>query len=85
MSLAQDHEFAESIATEAGELYEWDSAAPVAVAVAAGLYVLRLDGSPLVYNPPDPWLPDLFISHSDIADEVLQALARIGLPMTSER
>ena len=42
-----------------GGQYEWDSAAPVAVAAAAGLHASRLDGSPLVYNRPDPYLPDL--------------------------
>ena len=41
-----------------GGQYEWDSAAPVAVAAAAGLHVSRLDGSPLAYNQPDPWLTD---------------------------
>ena len=46
----------------AGGQYEWDSAAPrAAVALAAGLHVSRIDGSPLVYNQPDPWLPDLLI------------------------
>ena len=45
----------------AGGQYEWDSAAPVAVARAAGLHATRLDGSPLEYNQPDPWLPDLLV------------------------
>ncbi len=45
----------------AGGQYEWDSAAPVAVAQAAGLIATRLDGSPLVYNQADPWCPDLVI------------------------
>ena len=40
-----------------GGQYQWDSAAPVAIARAAGLTTCRLDGSPLVYNDPDPWLP----------------------------
>ena len=44
-----------------GGMYEWDSAAPAAVAAAAGLHVSRIDGSPLVYNNPDPWLPDLLV------------------------
>ena len=43
----------------AGGQYEWDSAAPVAVARAAGLFTSRVDGSPLVYNNADPYLPDL--------------------------
>ena len=45
----------------AGGQYEWDSAAPVAVARAAGLHASRIDGSPLVYNRPDPLLPDLVV------------------------
>ena len=57
-----------------GGQYEWDSAAPVAVAAAAGLHVSRLDGSPLVYNRPDPYLPDLLICRKDLAEEVLAAI-----------
>jgi 3'(2'), 5'-bisphosphate nucleotidase len=55
----------------AGGQYEWDSAAPAAVAQAAGLHVSRLDGSPLRYNRRDPWLPDLLICRPELADEVL--------------
>lgn len=55
----------------AGGQYEWDSAAPVAVALACGLHASRLDGSPLVYNNPDPYLPDLVVCHPDLAEEVL--------------
>jgi 3'(2'), 5'-bisphosphate nucleotidase len=57
-----------------GGQYEWDNAAPAAVAQAAGLHVSRLDGSPLRYNQPDPWLPDLLICRPDLADGVLRAL-----------
>lgn len=46
-----------------GGQYEWDSAAPVAVAQAHGLHASRLDGSLFIYNQPDPWLPDLLICH----------------------
>jgi len=59
-----------------GGQYEWDSAAPVAVAAAAGLHVSRLDGSPLVYNRPDPWLPDLLICRPELAGPALDALWR---------
>ena len=45
----------------AGGQYQWDSAAPVAVARAAGLHTSRLDGSPLRYNESDPYLPDLLV------------------------
>lgn len=51
----------------AGGQYEWDSCAPVAVAQAAGLHVSRLDGSPLRYNPPNPYLPDLLICRPELA------------------
>ncbi|KJK46046.1 MFS transporter [Lentzea aerocolonigenes] len=51
----------------AGGMYEWDSAAPVAVARAAGLHASRVDGRPLEYNQPDPWLPDLLICRPELA------------------
>jgi 3'(2'), 5'-bisphosphate nucleotidase len=54
-----------------GGQYEWDSAAPIGVAAAAGLHVSRLDGTPLRYNRPDPWLPDLLICKQELVDEVL--------------
>jgi 3'(2'), 5'-bisphosphate nucleotidase len=55
----------------AGGQYEWDSAAPVAVARAAGLHTSRIDGSPLVYNRADPLLPDLVVCRPELADAVL--------------
>ncbi|MDT5348573.1 MAG: 3(2), 5-bisphosphate nucleotidase [Mycobacterium sp.] len=55
----------------AGGQYEWDSAAPVAVARAAGLHTSRLDGSALRYNRPDPLLPDLVVCRPEYADAVL--------------
>jgi 3'(2'), 5'-bisphosphate nucleotidase len=58
----------------AGGMYEWDSGAPAAVAAAAGLHVSRIDGSPLVYNRPDPWLPDLLVCRPELADVCLRAL-----------
>lgn len=58
-----------------GGQHEWDSAAPVAVASAAGLHTSRLDGSPLRYNRLDPYLPDLLICRHELADAVLQAAA----------
>ena len=57
-----------------GGQYEWDSCAPVAVAAAAGLHVSRLDGSPLRYNEPNPYLPDLLICRPELVDDVLEAL-----------
>lgn len=58
----------------AGGQYEWDSAAPVAVAAAAGLHTSRLDGSPLRYNQPDPLLPDLVVCRREHAQAVLSAI-----------
>jgi 3'(2'), 5'-bisphosphate nucleotidase len=60
-----------------GGQYEWDSAAPVAVARAAGLHTSRLDGSPLRYNQPDPFLPDLVVCRPEVADQVLAAISRV--------
>ncbi|SEM58879.1 3'(2'),5'-bisphosphate nucleotidase CysQ [Streptacidiphilus jiangxiensis] len=59
----------------AGGQYEWDSAAPVAVALAAGLHCSRVDGSPLRYNQPDPWLPDLLVCRPQDAEQLLAAIA----------
>ena len=58
----------------AGGQYEWDSCAPVAVAEAAGLHTARLDGSPLVYNNADPYLPDLLVCHPDLVERVRTVL-----------
>ncbi len=57
-----------------GGQYEWDSAAPVAVAHAYGAYATRLDGSTLVYNQPDPWLPDLVVCRPELSAAILDAL-----------
>jgi 3'(2'), 5'-bisphosphate nucleotidase len=65
----------------AGGQYEWDSAAPVAVAIAAGLHCSRIDGSPLVYNQPNPYLPDLLICKRSIAQRVLALVAAHGEPV----
>ena len=59
----------------AGGQYEWDSAAPVAVARAAGLHTSRIDGSPLEYNRPDPLLPDLVVCRPEYAEAVLAVTA----------
>jgi 3'(2'), 5'-bisphosphate nucleotidase len=58
----------------AGGMYEWDSCAPAAVAAAAGLHVSRIDGTPLRYNRPDPWLPDFLVCRPELAHAVLEAL-----------
>jgi len=71
---------ATDVYAHAGGQYEWDSAAPVAVAAAAGAHVSRIDGSPLRYNQADPWLPDLLICRPELATRVLEALG--GLTLT---
>lgn len=63
----------------AGGQYEWDSCAPVAVALAAGLHASRIDGSPLRYAASDPWLPDLIVCHPSLADAVLSAVRSAGV------
>jgi 3'(2'), 5'-bisphosphate nucleotidase len=62
----------------AGGQFEWDSAAPVAIARAAGLHTSRVDRSPLRYNQPDPRLPDLVVCRPQWADAVFGALAAAG-------
>ena len=54
----------------AGGQYEWDSAAPVAVARAAGLHTSRADGRPLAYNRPDPTLPDLLVCRPELTSAI---------------
>jgi 3'(2'), 5'-bisphosphate nucleotidase len=63
----------------AGGQYEWDSAAPVAVARAAGLHTSRVDGSPLVYNRADPQLPDLVVCRPELAGPILRELATLDV------
>jgi 3'(2'), 5'-bisphosphate nucleotidase len=58
----------------AGGQYEWDNCAPAAVAAAAGLHASRINGRPLVYNQPDPWLPDLLICRPELADAAINAI-----------
>lgn len=62
----------------AGGQYEWDSAAPVAVAKAVGLHASRIDGSELTYNATDPWLPDLVVCRPELADQVLRELRNLS-------
>jgi 3'(2'), 5'-bisphosphate nucleotidase len=62
----------------AGGQYEWDSAAPVAVARAAGLFTSRVDGSPLVYNQDDVLLPDLIICRPELSQQILDFVREHG-------
>ncbi|MCZ8370703.1 MAG: 3'(2'),5'-bisphosphate nucleotidase CysQ [Porphyrobacter sp.] len=61
-----------------GGQYEWDSCAPVAVARAHGLHCSRMDGSPLVYNQADTYMPDLLICRPEWAEPVLTEVAKIA-------
>ncbi|MCW2782335.1 MAG: cysQ [Marmoricola sp.] len=62
-----------------GGQYEWDSAAPVAVARAAGLFTSRLDGSPLVYNQDDVYLPDLIVCRPELSEVILEFVRKHGV------
>lgn len=61
-----------------GGQYEWDSMAPAAVAIAHGLHASRIDGSPLLYNQRDVYLPDLLICRKEHADRVLGLVAALS-------
>jgi len=63
-----------------GGQYEWDSAAPVAVAQAYGLHCTRINGDPLVYNRPDPSSPDLLICKPELAARVLDFIRQTSIP-----
>ncbi|BBY76804.1 3'(2'),5'-bisphosphate nucleotidase CysQ [Mycolicibacterium parafortuitum] len=58
----------------AGGQWEWDSAAPAGVLWAAGLHATRLDGSPLIYNRRDPYLPDLLMCRPEVAGDLLETI-----------
>jgi 3'(2'), 5'-bisphosphate nucleotidase len=58
----------------AGGQWEWDSAAPAGVLMAAGMHASRLDGSPLRYNQHDPYLPDFVMCRADLAEMLLAAI-----------
>ena len=58
----------------AGGQWEWDSAAPAGVVRAAGLHASRIDGSPLLYNRHDPYLPDLLMCRPELAEQLLDAI-----------
>ena len=62
-----------------GGQYEWDSAAPAAVALAHGMHASRIDGSPLVYNQADTYMPDLLICRPEYADQVLAEVAKLSV------
>jgi 3'(2'), 5'-bisphosphate nucleotidase len=61
----------------AGGFYEWDTAAPVAVARAAGYHASRIDGSPLAYNQANPRMPDILVCRPALAGALLQAIREV--------
>jgi 3'(2'), 5'-bisphosphate nucleotidase len=61
----------------AGGFYEWDTAAPVAVARSAGFHASRLDGGPLRFNQEDVWMPDILVCPSALAGTLLDAIATV--------
>lgn len=63
----------------AGGQYQWDNAAPVAVARAAGLFCSRVDGSELIYNEDDLSLPDLIVCRPELADQIVEFVRRHGI------
>jgi 3'(2'), 5'-bisphosphate nucleotidase len=60
-----------------GGFYEWDTAAPVAVARAAGLHASRIDGSALAYNQVDVLMPDILVCRPALAGSLLQAIREV--------
>lgn len=69
----------------AGGQYEWDSAAPVAVANSVGLHTSRISGDPLVYNRADPLLPDLIVCRPELAKPLLSAISSSPWDTAQER
>ena len=62
-----------------GGQYEWDSCAPVAVALAHGLHATRIDGAPLIYNRQDVYMPDLLICRPEWAEKVLRLVSEMAV------
>ncbi len=61
-----------------GGQYEWDNCAPAAIALAHGLHVSRIDGSPLRYNQADTYLPDLLICRREEASMILDLMRELS-------
>ncbi|MBN8646651.1 MAG: 3'(2'),5'-bisphosphate nucleotidase CysQ [Caulobacterales bacterium] len=54
-----------------GEQKEWDNCAPVAIALANGLHVSRLNGNEITYNNEDVVVNDLLICRKEFASDIL--------------
>ncbi|MGB7408279.1 MAG: inositol monophosphatase family protein, partial [Pontixanthobacter sp.] len=61
-----------------GGQHQWDNCAPVAVAQAHGLHCSRIDGSPIVYNQADTYLPDLLICQPELADDIIKRVRNLA-------
>jgi 3'(2'), 5'-bisphosphate nucleotidase len=59
----------------AGGQHAWDTAAPVAVALAACAHVSRIDGSPVRFDCAEPWTPDLLVCRPSLREAALTVLA----------
>lgn len=59
-----------------GGQYQWDNAAPVAVALGAGLIATRVDGSPIVYNERSRSIDDLLICRPEVEDDLRRAIRK---------
>lgn len=68
----------------AGGQHEWDSCAPVGVALAAGLHASRIDGSPCLYNRQNTWMPDLLVCRTELASTFLDAIAMARLATAAQ-
>lgn len=60
----------------AGGQFQWDSAAPIAVARRAGLFTSRIDTTEIVYNGQDLSIPDLVVCHPAAKSRVQAAVAQ---------
>ncbi|WP_232680555.1 3'(2'),5'-bisphosphate nucleotidase CysQ [Nocardioides sp. R-C-SC26] len=76
LSVARD---VSDIYVHAGGQYEWDSAAPIGVARAAGLFTSRIDGTPMIYNRDDVYLPDLIVCRPELADQIVAWVTSRGI------
>ena len=69
----------------AGGQYEWDQAAPVGVALASGLHASRIDGSPIEFNKPETFSPDILVCRPELADDFIRTVGDVvgdGLPVS---
>ncbi len=55
--------------------YEWDVAAPLAAAQAAGLSATHLDGSRVTFNHRPPWVTNLAVCRPELAQALAGVLA----------